>query len=145
MQHNVPPLMIHASTTSNWGANHARHIPGRDDCLADRFLKVVSPAMLSCSMGKVETEGAVVDAALPFASMFAGLLVAADLVRAQLPGYPQVPNFALFDWYGPLDIIQAWDRRARNACPCREQGRSFHDKFNSGTRYRSLFQFVNNI
>lgn len=144
MQNHVPPLMIHASTGSNWGVNHARHIPGRDDCLADRFLKVVSPAMLSCSTGKVETEGVVVDAALPFASMFAGLLVAADLVRAQLPGYPQVPNFALFDWYGPLDTIQVWDKRARDACICREQGRSFHDKFNSGTRYRSLFQFAGN-
>lgn len=144
MQNHVPPLMIHASTGSNWGVNHARHIPGRDDCLADRFEKVISSSMLACSTGKVETEGAIVDAALPFASMFAGLLVAADLVRAQLPGYPQVPNFALFDWYGPLDTIQAWDRRARNACICREQGRSFHDKFNGDTRYRPLFQFAGN-
>ena len=27
MQHSVPPLMIHASTTSNWGVNHGRHLP----------------------------------------------------------------------------------------------------------------------
>jgi hypothetical protein len=29
LQHSVPPLMIHASTTANWGVNHGRHLPGR--------------------------------------------------------------------------------------------------------------------
>ena len=42
MQSNVPPLMIHASTTANWGVNHGRHLPGTDDCLADRFPNEVS-------------------------------------------------------------------------------------------------------
>jgi hypothetical protein len=141
MQHNVPPLMIHASTTSNWGVNHGRHVPGRDDCLADRFPAEVSSEDLTCATGQVESSETVIDAALPFASMFAGLLIAADLVRAQLPEYPQVPNFALFDWYGPLDTIQAWDRRPRAGCICREQGQSFHERFNGSTKYRRLFRF----
>jgi hypothetical protein len=50
--------------------------------------------------------------------MFAGLLIAADLVRAQLPDYPQIPNFALFDWYGP-----------------------FHEQFNAASKYRKVFGF----
>ncbi len=142
MQHNVPPLMIHASTTRNWGVNHARHIPGRDDCLADRFpSEGVTAEQLTCSTAPIQMAEREVDAALPFASMFAGLLVAADLVRALLPGYPQVPNFALLDWYGPLDAIQLADRRPRPGCPfCRDQSRSFHDRFNGGTRYRHLFR-----
>jgi len=141
MQHNVPPLMIHASTTANWGVNHGRHIPGRDDCLADRFTDEVSTDKLTCATGAVETSETVVDAALPFASLFAGLLIVADLVRAQLPEYPQTPNFALFDWYGSLDAIQTWDRKPRAGCICREQGLSFHDRFNGRTRYRRLFRF----
>jgi hypothetical protein len=141
MQHNVPPLMIHASTTANWGVNHGRHIPGRDDCLADRFPVEVSSHNLTCATGQVETSETVMDAALPFASLFAGLLIAADLARAQLPEYPQVPNFALFDWYGPLDMIQAWDRNPRVGCICREQGRSFHERFNGSTKYRHLFRY----
>ncbi len=141
MQHNVPPLMIHASTTRNWGVNHARHIPGRDDCLSDRFpVEEVTAEHLTCSTAPIQLAEQQVDAALPFASMFAGLLVAADLVRALLPGYPQVANFALLDWYGPLDAIQVADRRPRPGCPCRDQSRSFHDRFNGGTKYRHLFQ-----
>jgi hypothetical protein len=141
IQHNVPPLMVHASTTANWGVNHGRHVPGRDDCLADRFPADVSAESLTCATGEVRTSETVVDAALPFASLFAGLLVAADLVRAQLTGYPQVPNFALFDWFGPMESIQAWDRKPRPGCICREQGAAFHDQFNGGTRYRKLFRF----
>jgi hypothetical protein len=141
MQHSVPPLMIHASTTLNWGVNHGRHIPGRDDCLADRFPVEVSSDKLMCATGQIEASEMVMDAALPFASLFAGLLIVADLIRAQLPEYPHVPNFALFDWYGPLDIIQAWDRKPRTGCICREQGQGFHERFNSNTKYRRLFRF----
>ena len=142
MQHNVPPLMIHASTTANWGVNHGRHVPGRDDCLADRFPADVSAGQLTCATGQVEIANLSVDAALPFASMFAGLLIAADLVRAQLAGYPHVPNFALFDWYGPLDSIQAWDRYPRPGCICLDQGRAFHERFNATSKYRTLFRFA---
>jgi hypothetical protein len=141
IQNNVPPLMIHASTTSNWGVNHGRHIPGRDDCLADRFPTEVLSDDLACATGQVEMSDTIVDAALPFASLFAGLLITADLVRAQLPLYPQVPNFALFDWYGSLDAIHAWDKKPRAGCICREQGREFHEQFNGNTKYQPLFRF----
>ncbi len=138
MQYNTPPLMIHASTGSNWGVNHGRHIPGRDDCLVDRFPDGASPTFV-CATGAVETPVVQMDAALPFASLFAGVLITADLVRAQLPNYPQVPNFTLFDWYGPLDTIQAWDRKPRPDCICREQGPGFHNLFNSRTKHWHLF------
>jgi hypothetical protein len=142
MQHSVPPLMIHASTTANWGVNHGRHVPGRDDCLTDRFPVTVSADELTCATAQVEIANVSVDAALPFASMFAGLLIAADLVRAQLLDYPHVPNFALFDWYGSLDAIQAWDRKPRSGCICRDQGRAFHERFNATTKYGKFFEFL---
>jgi hypothetical protein len=141
MQHSVPPLMIHASTTSNWGVNHARHLPGLDECLEDRFPVEVSARDLACSTGQVQVQGSSIDAALPFASVFAGLLIIAELMRPKVPGYPQVPNFALIDWYGSLELIQAWNRVPRSGCICREQGREFHDLFNQRTRYRPLFDF----
>lgn len=84
----------------------------------DRFPTEVSAEQLTCATGQVEVANVSVDAALPFASMFAGLLIAADLVRAQLPDYPQIPNFALFDWYGP-----------------------FHEQFNAASKYRKVFGF----
>ncbi len=139
-RNNVPPLMIHASTSANWGVNHGRHIPGIDDCLLDRFLEVAH-AELACATGQAKIEDVVIDAALPFASLFAGLLIVSELVRAHLPNYPQVPNFALFDWYGPLETIQAWNRDPRVGCICGEQSRAMHDRFNAETKYRSLFGF----
>ena len=132
--------MVHASTTANWGVNHGRHVPGLDDCLADRFPADVADSLI-CSAGRFETSEVRVDAALPFASLFAGLLITADLARAQLPNYPQVPNFALFDWYGPLDNIQAWDRKSRKGCICRDQGQSIHEEFNGRTKYQTLSRF----
>jgi hypothetical protein len=137
MQNNVPPLMIHASTSRNWGVNHGRHIPRRDDCLVDRFPEQVAIPLV-CSTGQVATQQGVVDAALPFASLFAGLLITADLVRAQLPGFPQVPNFALLDMHGALDMVQTWDRRPRQGCVCREQA-ALHEKFNGATKHSALF------
>lgn len=139
MQQNVPPLMVHASTGLNWGVNHGRHVPGRDDCLLDRFPSDQSVANLICSTAQVSTPAGDVDAALPFASMFAGLLIVADLVRAQLPDYPQVPNRGAFDWYGPMDLIQLSDRIPRRGCVCRDQGQAFHDQFNAASRYRKYF------
>ena len=141
MQSNVPPLMIHASTTANWGVNHGRHLPGTDDCLADRFPDEVSARDLACAAGETIVQGERIDAALPFCSLFAGLLVTAELLRLQLPNYPQVPNFALFDWYATLDTIQKWDKAPRPSCICRQQNRDFHHTFNKTTRHWSKFRF----
>ncbi len=141
MQHGVPPLMIHASTTANWGVNHGRHLPIEDDCLVDRFpAEAVTAEDLACSTGRVSDNGVNVDAALPFLSLFAGLLVTADLVRTQLEDYPQVPNFALFDWYGAVDCLQKWDRKPSRDCICRQQHQGFHRRLNRGTKYWPFFR-----
>ena len=141
MQNNGPPVMIHASTTANWGVNHGRHLPGTDDCLADRFPNEASAADLICATGETIVQDGRIDAALPFCSLFAGLLVTAELLRLQLPDYPQVPNFALFDWYATLDTIQKWDKAPRPGCICRQQNRDFHQTFNKTTRHWSKFRF----
>ena len=141
IQNNVPPAMIHASTTANWGVNHARHLPGTDDCLADRFPDEAGAANLACATGDAIVHEEQIDAALPFCSLFAGLLVTAELLRLQLPDYPQVPNFALFDWYGSLDNIQKWDMAPRPGCVCRQQNRELHQVFNKATRYWPKYAF----
>lgn len=135
MQNNYPPLLIHASTTQNWGVNHGRHRFGRDDCLVDRFPSEVSHDALRCSTGEIRIESTQVDAALPFLSMFAGVLVAAELARLQLSGYPQCPNFALIDFGGNISEIQAWDMQPRPTCFCHTQPSTIHESVNSGTRY----------
>jgi hypothetical protein len=141
MQHNVPPLMIHASTSANWGVNHGRHLPATDDCLVDRFPREVAANDMRCAEGEAVVEDVRVDAALPFASLFAGLLVAVDLLRANCAEFPQVPNFTLLDFYGSLEEIQKWDRRPRVDCICREQHR-LHERYNARTRHWGRFRFA---
>lgn len=139
MQNNFPPLMVHASTTRNWGVNHGRHIPGRDDCLADRFPGTAEPSALQCSEGEIRLPTISVDAALPFLSAFAGVLIAAELARLSLPDYPQAQNFSLFDFFGNMQHVQTWDRTARAGCLCRSQRRELSEVLNGQTKYFNLF------
>jgi len=77
------PLLLHATTSSNWTAELHRHRPDHDDCPACRIRDTARPQM-TCSTGPaVPEEPDSPDAALPFLSAGAGLLLAAAL--ADLP------------------------------------------------------------
>ena len=126
LQNLVPPLMVHASTGRNWNVNVGRHIPGRDDCLVDRFEGFHDKSTFSCAEGKVEvTEETSIDASLPFLSFFSGLLVATDLVRLGLPMYPHTPNFAHYSFRANRFEPQFDSRGPRQGCICTGQGDLF--------------------
>ncbi|MEW6732144.1 MAG: ThiF family adenylyltransferase [Acidobacteriota bacterium] len=137
MQNNLPPLMVHASTTKDWGVNHGRHIPHKDDCLVDRFPEIVSNENFGCSTTQVISQNELVDAALPFLSLFGGLLIVAELTRLQLSDYPQVPNFAFIDLGSSLSMVQSWNKKARLDCLCRNQPHIMTETFNGRTKYAS--------
>lgn len=135
IQNNYPPVMIHCSTTMNWGVNFGRHIPVLDDCLLDRFPEETTKDALGCSTGVVEVQGESIDAALPFLSLFAGVLVVRGLARLQARDLGD-PNFALVDLQN--ESVQSWTRIARDNCLCRTQSRSIHRALNGSTRYFGL-------
>ena len=138
LQQRVPPLMIHASTGRNWNVNFARHIPGRDDCLVDRFEGLHEKPVFGCAEGAIATQGPVtIDAALPFLSFFAGLLVATDLVRLALPNYPYTPNFAHYSFRANRFVPQLDSRGPRAGCVCLDQGELFW-RLRADTRYAWL-------
>ncbi len=77
------PLLLHATTSPNWTAELHRHRPDHDDCPVCRIPDTAHPQM-TCSTGPaVPEEPDSPDAALPFLSAGAGLLLAAAL--ADLP------------------------------------------------------------
>jgi hypothetical protein len=77
------PLLLHATTSPNWTAELHRHRPDRDDCPTWRIPDTTTPE-LTCATGPAEPEEPnSPDAALPFLSAGAGLLLAAAL--ADLP------------------------------------------------------------
>jgi hypothetical protein len=123
MQTAVPPLMIQASTGPNWDVVSGRHIPGRDDCLADRFAGLADRAAFKCSDGEVTTAaGTTMDAALPFLSFFAGALIAVDVLRLQMGGYPHTMNYTNYSFRGTRFTPHSYDYRPRPECICNTQG-----------------------
>jgi hypothetical protein len=138
LQNSYPPLMVHASTGRNWNVNFGRHVPGRDDCLADRFEGFRAADSLRCSEGEVPTpKGASVDAALPFLSFWAGLLLAADLARLGVRGYPHTPNFGNYSFRKNRFVPQLSNQIAATGCICRSQAKGFW-RFHGNSRYAEL-------
>jgi hypothetical protein len=80
------PVLLHATTSSNWSAQLHRHIAGVDDCITCRMAG--TPDLLfTCATGSIGSEadpaGRSPDAALPFLSALAGLMLASALARLQ--------------------------------------------------------------
>ncbi len=138
IQAGVPPLMVHASTGRNWNVNFGRHVPGRDDCLADRFAGFVEQAVFRCSEGKMPvSEWKIVDASLPFLSFWAGFLIATDLVRLGIEQYPHTPNFGNYSFRKNRFTPQLVDKGPRPDCMCRNQASAFWT-LRQGTRFSGL-------
>jgi molybdopterin/thiamine biosynthesis adenylyltransferase len=82
LQARQPTVLLHATTSTTFGAQFHRHISGIDDCIECRL----PPAILDlgCGGGTVQVGGRPVDAAIGHLSAAAGLLLLAGLVRLQL-------------------------------------------------------------
>ncbi|MGZ5160502.1 MAG: ThiF family adenylyltransferase [Burkholderiales bacterium] len=138
IQNGCPPLMVHASTGRNWNVNFGRHIPGVDDCLADRFVGFEDKPVFTCASGKLaDNPKAGVDASLPFLSFFAGFLIATDLARLGVEGYPHTTNFANYSFLKNRFMPQLYPETPRDECICHSQARGFW-RFRKHTRYSHL-------
>ncbi|OBK22990.1 hypothetical protein [Mycobacterium asiaticum] len=74
------PLLLHAATSPSWTAELHRHLPSIDDCPACRIPAGATPAF-ACSTGPVGPEPGSGDAALPFLSAAAGLMLTVALYQ----------------------------------------------------------------
>ena len=95
------PLIVHATTSTNWTAELHRHIAGRDECLACRFPGATP--QFECSTGPAHPGEKAIpsnnpdedvtsdDAALPFLSATAGLMLAISLLQLS-PDQPFVAD-----------------------------------------------------
>lgn len=78
LQDRAAPILLHATTSSNFQAQLHRHLPGVDDCIRCR-LPGEAP-VTECSTVKLEVaQGS--DASLPFLSALSGLLLATALAH----------------------------------------------------------------
>lgn len=132
------PLLMHASTSSNWTAELHRHVASRDDCIVCRTGDLPE-TQLTCASGNPNpghSEGN--DAALPFLSGTAGLLLLAALLQLQIGEHREGRHN---HWRLHLELAsRLWQRSIRQ---CREGcervlGPSLLDQLNAGNRWNSM-------
>jgi molybdopterin/thiamine biosynthesis adenylyltransferase len=108
------PILLHATTSRGWEAQLHRHIPGRDDCIVCRIPPAARQVELQCAtvplpgMPKPST-----DAALPFLSASAALLLLSGLYRLQHGALAADPNNL---WALRFQHVRGPIRRARHRC-----------------------------
>lgn len=84
------PIILHATTSTMWEAQLHQHIPDRDDCISCRMPSHHSSTQFRCATVRVNKDvRASTDAALPFLSAAAGLLLLTGLFRLQFGELPE--------------------------------------------------------
>ena len=114
----LPPVVIHGTTTSGWGFSAGRHIPRREDCTLCRMPRPAAVFRGPCAEGEIEPVEAStpVRASLPFLSAASASLVLAELVKLNSPASTQLPNDVTADLRYGLPAVIALKRAANNNC-----------------------------
>jgi hypothetical protein len=88
IERSAPPLQIYGTTGANWEASVVRHVPLVDPCSCCLFPPDPQELPTICASGGATspTGEEMVDASLPFLSFAAGLMAAAEILKASLPG-----------------------------------------------------------
>jgi hypothetical protein len=109
------PIVLHATTSSSWQAQFHRHIPHRDDCIDCRMRDVPTPSFGCSSAPLPGPPEKSPDAALPFLSAAAGLLLVASLYRLQ---FGDLLTDTANHW--AVDFLSRHRFAQRNSWRCRE-------------------------
>ena len=116
LQDRRSPVLLHATTSPNHQAQFHRHLPGRDDCIRCRLPGAT--AQTACATAPATDEAS--DAALPYLSGLAGLMLAAALARHGLGELAASDaNLAVVDLGGTRVAHQAMSLRCEDNCGSR--------------------------
>ena len=89
----LPPIVLHGTTTSGWGVGFGRHIPRVEDCTACRLPRPHVEFRGPCSEGDIFLDSKEpVRASLPFLSTIAAALIATELLKLPFPNASSLPN-----------------------------------------------------
>jgi hypothetical protein len=141
IQHNYPPLVLHATTTSNWGLNFGRHIPLKEWCIMCRFGNEIEHEFIpECSTGHLETDNKIQSTlgVLPFLSTAAATLILSELAKIGDTEYPINKNFIEFSMKASDGLFQQVQRKRRQDCICTEQTLDLYPNGIRETKYWEL-------
>lgn len=141
IERSAPPLEIYGTTGANWEASVMRQIPLVDACSCCLFPPGVQEAPTICASAEITPPSSeeTVDAALPFLSFAAGLMVAAEILKASLPGYPFSSNRTTLYTHQDAGLRFSSSTVVRRAnCVCANRRASVHRAMIQGTKYEGL-------
>lgn len=135
----LPPIVLHGTTTSGWGFSAGRHIPRRDDCTLCRLPRPEAVFRGPCAEGEIESEIATAPAraSLPFLSAASASLVLAELVKLNSPKVVHLPNDVSADLKTGLPAVVNLIRPAKSDCRgCRAASTKLWEMRGGRGRYR---------
>jgi len=114
----LPPVVLHATTTSGWGFGAGRHIPRIEDCPLCRMPRPMVEFRGPCAEGEVvRIEHESVRASLPFLSTAAAALLLASQLQLQTgAGAVDLPNDISADLGAGLPAVIGLSRGPTAAC-----------------------------
>lgn len=116
--YQLPPVVLHGTTTSGWGIGTGRHIPRRDDCTICRMPHPTAPFRGRCAEGEIQSASTAtpVSASLPFLSTAAAALLLAEFMKLGTPSLTRLPNDVSADFRYGLPALVALRRVADPGC-----------------------------
>ncbi len=146
IQHNFPPLVLHATTTRNWGINLGRHIPLKEWCILCRFAEEAQKEhnfIPPCSESVINDLRSVQETkqvlgVLPFLSTASAILMAAEIAKLGLEGYPINNNFVQFSFKNPSEDLMVIPRVKNDDCICNTQQLEIYERFAGMSKFWKL-------
>jgi hypothetical protein len=114
----LPPVVLHGTTTSGWGIAFGRHIPRIEDCTACRLPRPHAEFRGPCSEAEIDSpdQHEPFRASLPFLSTVSAALIAAELMKLQFQGVFSLPNAVCADFRNGLPAVVATLREPVAEC-----------------------------
>lgn len=140
IQENYPPLVFHATTTSNWGINYGRHKPIEEWCIMCRFHKDIKheyTPKCSNSLVDITPDGEEIHGVLPFLSPTSALMILAGIARLHVETDTFEKNSVNLSFRThPLNYIVSSLKRPDIKCPvCSMQQSNIYPQEIVGSKY----------
>jgi len=114
----LPPVVLHGTTTSEWGIAFGRHIPRVEDCTACRLPQPHAEFRGPCAEAAIDPpdERQQYRASLPFLSACSAALIAAELLKLRSPDVSSLPNAVYADFRRGLPAVIATRLKSKSNC-----------------------------
>ncbi|MHA1962239.1 MAG: ThiF family adenylyltransferase [Candidatus Thorarchaeota archaeon] len=125
IQSNFPPMVLHSTTTENWGLNLGRHIPKKEWCIMCRFARELDHRFKTeCAEGTIKSQNLNTDrimGVLPFLSPAAAVLILAEMAKMCNEGYPTSTDFVEFSLMVADSAFLQIQKGPVKGCVCHDQ------------------------